>query len=117
VEQGPVEQTILEQSMRQGMPLPQRIAEAPSLQIGLQLFWDAYMELSTCRMAAMSVGPIPWTAIMDYAKAWELDPYQTEDLMDIVRAMDNAYLTWEAKRTKRDQKMTSKPGKGDRSGR
>lgn len=78
--------------MRDGLPLPQRIQNAPSLAFGMQLYYGAFFELSTCRQASMSLGPIPWTAIKDYAIAHELDEEQTEDLFHFVRVLDNEYL-------------------------
>lgn len=90
--------------MREGLPLPQKIANAPTLQLGLQLFWVAFMELSSCRSSAMGLGRIPWTAIKDWALAYELDEEQADDLFHAILAMDSAYLDHESKKDKKKNK-------------
>lgn len=77
--------------MKEGTPLPKKIAEAPTLGLGLQVFWDAFMELSSCRSIGMAVGPIPWTAIREYGRALNLDEEQQNMLVVLIRAMDNCY--------------------------
>lgn len=48
----------------------------------------------------MSIGPIPWTAIEQYAKAMDLDDQQTARMHRLLRAMDRVYLDWVNKRKK-----------------
>ena len=62
------------------------------MRFGLSMYFTAFWELSTCRQIGMGVGPIPWTAMLDYARYMELDWEQTEDLLYIVRKMDDAFL-------------------------
>jgi hypothetical protein len=82
--------------MRERLPFPERIANAPRLQIGLELYYEAFWELGSCRAFGMSLGPIPWTAIQDYARAFDLDEKQREDLVYYVRVMDLEYLKFHA---------------------
>lgn len=92
LEMGSVERRIVQESYARRQPLPPRIANAPQLAIGLELYYLAYMEISTCRSVGMTAGPIPWTSVQDYATAFDFDEEQTENLHVYVRAMDKAFL-------------------------
>jgi hypothetical protein len=78
--------------MREGLPLPKAIASAPQLMLGLELYFDAFFDLSTCRSMGFSMGPIPWSAMRDYALAFEFSEEQAEDLFHYVRVMDIEYM-------------------------
>lgn len=78
--------------MRSGQPIPDRIANAPELRIGLQLYLDAYFDLDSERSHSMAPTSIPWTSIATYAKAFEFDEEQTEDLFYFIRRMDKEHL-------------------------
>jgi hypothetical protein len=84
--------------MREGLPLPKRIANAPTLFIGLELYYDAFWELDTCREVGWGWGPIPWSAIKDYAETFNFDDEQRDDLYYFIRVMDNAYLRYRHKK-------------------
>lgn len=109
--QAPIEQRIIKQCLRERAPFPRKIRDAPRLHLGLELYYDAFWELSTCRAAGMSLGPIPWSAIKDYAETFELDEAQQEDLFYLVRAMDNAYLDHRSK----EKPKSPPPGQGSSS--
>jgi len=98
LEQGPTEQRIIKQCMRARKPFPKSIQNAPRLFMGLELYWDAFWDLSTCRPAGMGAGPIPWSVIRDYAVTFELDQDQEEELYHHIRVMDNAFLEHHAKK-------------------
>lgn len=83
--------------MRERSPLPDRIANAPKLTLGLELYYDAFWELNTCRQTGWAAGQIPWTSIRDYAVTFELDEAQEEDLFYLIRVMDNAFLDYHDK--------------------
>lgn len=91
-ELGPHEQAIAKQAMRAGQPLPDRIANAPELETGLQLFLQAFFDLDSERSHASGLTPIPWTSISAYAMAFEFDEEQTEDLYFFVRRLDSEHL-------------------------
>jgi len=78
--------------MRAGAPLPERIANAPELLPGLQVYLQAFFDLDAERTHALSLTPIPWTSIRAYADAYAFDEEQTEDLLYLVRKMDDAHL-------------------------
>jgi hypothetical protein len=95
LEQGPHEAEVLRQAYRRGDPPPEVMANAPELQEDLIAFWRAYDELSTCRsFAGMSGVPtsIPWTAINDYALRHNFTGDEFDDLVEIVREVDDAFI-------------------------
>ena len=101
---GPHEQTIAKQAIRAGQPIPARIANAPELHVGLELFLIAFFDLDTERQAGFSIGPIPWSKCREYANAYQFDEELTEDLMFFVKQLDNAHM----KRAERESKAKQK---------
>ena len=87
--------------MREGLPLPERIKNAPTLEIGLELFYTAFFELGTCRQLGMAEGPIPWTAIDIYCNSYTIVSEQREDMHMFIRSMDNAYLKYQESKRKK----------------
>lgn len=104
LEMGPHEQTIAKQAIRAGQPIPARIANAPELHVGLELFLNAFFDLDTERQAGFSIGPIPWSKIREYAAAYRFDEDLTEDLFYFIKQLDNANMA----RIEREQKAKSK---------
>lgn len=102
LEQGPVEQTILQQCQREGLPLPKRIQNAPQLELGLELYYGAFFDLNSCRPVGMEEGPIRWIDIHDYCDRLEIVGDQRDDMHYHIRSMDNAFLEW--KRAQRNKK-------------
>ena len=78
--------------MREGMPLPQSIQNAPELWFGLELYLNAFFDLNTERSSGMGVGPIPWSAIDRYAERHGFDDEQRTDLQYHIRALDATYI-------------------------
>lgn len=72
--------------------MPPEIADAPEVPLGLGLYYDAFWDLSSSRSFGLAAGPISWTVIVDYARAYGLDEVQTDDLIYYVREMDNVWL-------------------------
>lgn len=70
----------------------------PKLWPSLKLYWDAFWDLTTCRLTGLTVAPIPWSAIRDYAETFQLSEDQTSSLFYQVRAMDNAYMDYRARK-------------------
>lgn len=95
MEQGPTEEVILKQCVRQHRPAPDKIVNAPRVREGLDIFWRAFFDLTTCRTLGWVEGPIPWTAIDRYAAANDYEGSQREDLFHHVRRMDEAFLNWQ----------------------
>lgn len=92
IELGSVEKNIALQAVRSGQPLPDRIANAPQLELGLQLYLTAFFDLDAERESGMSLGRIPWSAVDRYAVAYELDDEQYEDLHYFIKHMDTEHI-------------------------
>lgn len=88
---GAVEGKLIEQMVRDGQPLPDKIANAPRLGRGLDLYYIAFQDLSSCRNVGMAVGPIPWTAIKLYCDEHKIKGEQRDDVFFLVAALDEAY--------------------------
>lgn len=80
--------------MQAGNELPVKIQNAPPLQSGLALYYEAFNDLSSCRAIGMAEGPIPWTAINDYCDYLELYEEERYDMFYHVRSLDLAYLKY-----------------------
>jgi hypothetical protein len=85
---GKAEQGIIQQCIRERTKFPDFIQNAPELQPGLSLYYVAFWDLNGCR-GGMG-GPIMWTAVEQYALAYDLDQEQREALHYHVRQMDVA---------------------------
>ncbi len=84
---------------RDKSPLPARIANAPELLPGLELFYSAFLDLTTCREQGYGMeGPISWLKIDDYASRCGYEGEQREDLFFFVMRMDAAYAEHRAKK-------------------
>lgn len=82
----------MEQCLREGSPFPDKIANAPDLLQGLELYYLAFMELSDSRQMGMGLGPISWTTVHDYCEAYGLTEDQTEEMHHHIKEMDAVYL-------------------------
>jgi hypothetical protein len=87
--------------MRAGHPVPRKIASAPELWMGLEIFLNGFFDLSSTRQVGMGAGPIAWIHIEEYCRALELNAEQTEAMHHHVRQMDNAWLDFTDKRQKK----------------
>lgn len=72
---------------------------------GLEWYVNCFDELSTCRQA-MSLSPIPFTAIYEFSKAYSIDDF--EEFLYIIRCMDEAYILFNNKKEKGKDGNTSK---------
>jgi len=82
----------MEQCLREGLPFPDKIANAPELLPGLELYYLAFMELTDSRQIGMGLGAIPWKVVHDYCEAYGLSDEQTEEMHHHMKEMDAAYL-------------------------
>jgi len=72
--------------------------QEPSIE-GFEFYIDAYQELSTCRPAGMDLQPIPFTAIVDYSRIYNVGDF--EEFNYIMRELDNTFLTLHHERQKK----------------
>lgn len=89
---GESEATILKQARMEHGPIPDRIVNAPELEMGLEFTYDAFQRLNTERPVGMGPGPIPWSAIDRFAFRYELDEDEQSDLEFLIGKMDETYL-------------------------
>lgn len=71
--------------------------------MGLEMYYEAFTELSTCRNAGMSVGPIPWTAIDRYGQRYGFQGDGFDYLVRMVRALDDTFLAHSRKKAKEEE--------------
>lgn len=55
-----------------------------------RFYYDAWGELNSCRQIGMSVGPIPFTAIVEYSRLYEVGDF--EEFLFLIRKMDSVFL-------------------------
>jgi hypothetical protein len=68
--------------------------------MGLELYYGAFLDLTTCRSVGFGAGPIPWSAINDYAITFDIVGEMRDDLFCYVRELDSAYLEYQSKKDK-----------------
>lgn len=101
LEQGPNEQKIIEQCVRQRKPLPQSIENAPELWLGNELFYCAFMDLNSERHVGFGEGPIPWSSVLHWCREYHIIGLQREDMHYHINKLDTAYLEHRAKQAKK----------------
>lgn len=57
---------------------------------GLEFFYDAFRELDSCRPIGFELGPIPFTAIVEYSRIYDVGDF--DEFLQIIRLVDAAYL-------------------------
>lgn len=95
--------------MRRRQPIPEVIANAPALLPGLEVYYEAFCELSTCRQTGMGVGPIPWTAVDSYARRNGFEGEGFDYLLRMVRALDDTFVAYT--RAKQERESANGPGR------
>lgn len=55
-----------------------------------EFYIDAFKEVSTCRPVGMGAAPIPFTAIVEYARIYKIDEF--EEFKYIIRRLDKVLL-------------------------
>ncbi len=64
---------------------------------GLDFYLDAFRELSTCRPSGLGLGAIPFTAIVEYSRIYELGDF--DDFFYIIRKLDNTWIKLESEKS------------------
>lgn len=84
----------MEAAAKRGTPLPDSVLNAPELLPGLDLYYEAFVQLTTCRTYDLDGKPypIPWTAIQAYGERYRFKGKDFDQLVDMVRALDRATL-------------------------
>lgn len=84
--------------MRSNQPLPDPIANAPEIPLGLGFFYKAFQELSSERID----GPIPGSAIRSYCRDEEITGELADDVKYHIRNLDNALLDYRRKKAEKE---------------
>lgn len=86
------------------MPIPPKIANAPELTLGLELYLEGFLDLSSCRSVGMSLGPIPWTAMDRYCEVEGIADETRDDFIYLVKGLDVYYLELMEAKSKRESR-------------
>ena len=103
-EQTPASSSVLRQMRRAGEKMPEAQTNMPELRLGLELYIEAFFELDSERTHGETLNPIPSSAIRLYARDYEYNERQAEDLMFFIREMDTAHLKRLGKKLKEKSK-------------
>jgi len=100
----PVQQSVVKMMLREGKEAPEAFVNAPELRPGLQLYLEAFFELDSERTHNDTLNPIPSSKIREYARDYEFDEEQSEDLLYFIRILDGEHLKRLGKRLKEKTK-------------
>ena len=78
--------------MVEGRPIPNRMREAPQLELGLELYYQGFIEVNTERPAGFGVAPIPIKAMRSWARENGLDAEQEESFVYLASEMDRVLM-------------------------
>ncbi len=80
---------------------------------GTEWVWEAFWHLTTDRQSGMGAGPIPWTAKDRYATRHGVDdPDDFDEFVELITAMDHAYL--DHCQAEQERQAKAKPSSGGR---
>lgn len=85
-------ETIEKQAEKMGIPPPDWVINKPELNLGLDFYYIAFHDLTSCRAIGMAEGPIPWTAMKTYADTYDIHGLELERFIYILTHMDIAYM-------------------------
>jgi hypothetical protein len=100
------------------MKLPEKVADKPEIIAGLDLYWKAFTDLMSDRDVGMAEGPIPWSAMSEWATRRRIFGDDFERFVYILRELDSAYMEHRGKEMKRGNskaKRAARKGKAMRN--
>lgn len=100
LEQGPTEGIIVRNSEKLRIPLPDKICNAPDLLLGLELYYEGFRTLHSCR----GEGPIPWTVMREYCIEYEIEGEQRFRFFELLGKMDEAYFKFKKEEMENERK-------------
>ena len=91
----------VEAARKKGRPIPEDhwYHQKPTLPPGVDVFTEAFRDLTTCRPPD---GAVPWTATMLWADRKGLPPHFADVLWSVIRRVDLAERVWRADDMKRE---------------
>lgn len=88
---------MLKAANERGQPLPDWAQSPPEIAPGEDWYLQAFWDLGTERQLGYgSLGPIPWSRIVAYGERAGLSSGTVDVLVEVVQALDGAYLRWRA---------------------
>ena len=60
----------------------------------MELYFIGFLDLTSCRIVGMGLGPIPLITILQYCEVHEIHGEQREDFVWFIQRLDKAYLEW-----------------------
>lgn len=78
--------------MQANRALPDNIQNAPELDLGLQLYLQAFFDLDSERNNGMGLARIPSSAVRAYAREFDFSEDQSDSLSFFVSEMDEAHI-------------------------
>lgn len=78
--------------LERGGKLPSWIEDEPEYFPGDVFYLKAFWELSTERQIGFAPGPIPGSAIQEYARQKGLESYMMDMFTAVIRGLDTTYL-------------------------
>lgn len=83
------------------MPVPSKIANAPELEIGLEFYYRAFLDLTSSRPVHFGgIGHLPWSVIFNYCTAYGVKSDDIEDSIYIISKMDEAFVKFQYDKSK-----------------
>lgn len=79
---------------RFNQPLPDAIANAPELYLGLELYYNGFNQLSSSRPQGFGVGAIPLSYILDYCQVYSIIGEDMDDFVWFITNIDRKFLDW-----------------------
>lgn len=102
---GDSENAIRNAAEEAGLPVPVTIAESPKVTGGQLFYYEAFNDLHTTRSCGFDIGPIPWTAISEYANRYQLyDEDEFSLFKNVIREVDVAYMRFAKEKIKAKSK-------------
>ncbi len=97
-------EALVKAARKRNVELSEALANPPCLDNWNIWVRDAFPELSTCRQVGMGSGPIPWTAIDQYAARHQIFGASYDLFVYLIRRMDDAFLKY--KKSEADKNAT-----------
>ena len=76
------------------------------------LYIDAFNELSSCRPSGFGLSAIPFVAILEYAKLYEITGEDFDEFLYIIRTMDSELIRLETTKQKQNGPKGNKRNSG-----
>jgi hypothetical protein len=87
----------VEAAIEKGRELPEWYLDNPEVPDDWLNFLHIFNDLSSCRQIGMTLGPIPWDAILRYCQYKEYDEETTSLVMTVMKHLDMTFMDYQKK--------------------